>query len=69
MVVMVSFLVSNQFVLAMPEGLLPVLVIIAAVIVYVIAKVVANVRKSEQQWQQVDKSKLREWDDEDDWGD
>ena len=69
MVVMVSFLASNQFVLAMPEGLLPVLVIIAAVIVYVIAKVVANVRKSEQQWQQVVKSKLREWDEEDDWGD
>ena len=44
-------------------------IIVAAVIVYVIAKVVANVRKSEQQWQQVDKSKLREWDDEDDWGD
>ena len=50
----------------MPEGLWPVLGIIAAVIVYVIAKVVQNIRKSEQQWQQVDKSKLREWDDEED---
>ena len=47
----------------MPEGLLPILLIIAAVIVYVIAKVVQNVRKSEQQWEQVDKSKLRIWDD------
>lgn len=37
--------------------------IVAAVIVYVIAKVVQNVRKSEQQWEQVDKSKLRIWDD------
>lgn len=53
----------------MPEGLWPVLAIIAFVIVWVIAKVVANVRKSERQWRQVDKSKLREWDDEDDWRD
>jgi len=49
----------------MPDGLLTVLLIIAAVVVYVIAKVVENVRKSEQQWEQVDKSKLRMWDDED----
>ncbi len=47
----------------MPEGLLPILLIVAAVIVYVIAKVVQNVRKSEQQWEQVDKSKLKIWDD------
>jgi hypothetical protein len=49
----------------MPEGLLPILLLIAAVIIYVIAKVVENVRKSEQQWQQVDKSKLKKWDDDD----
>ena len=49
----------------MPEGLLPILLIVAAVIVYVIAKVVQNVRKSEQQWKQVDKNKLRIWDDDD----
>jgi hypothetical protein len=24
-------------------------------------------RRSEQQWRKVDKSKLREWDDDDDW--
>ena len=47
----------------MPDGLLPILLFILAVIVYVIAKVVQNVRKSEQQWEQVDKSKLRIWDD------
>ena len=51
----------------MPEGLLPVLLIIAAVIAWVIAKVIVNARKSEQQWEEVDKSKLREWEDEDDW--
>jgi len=49
----------------MPEGLLPILLIIAVVIVYALAKVVQNVRKSEQQWEQVDKSKLKEWEDDD----
>lgn len=49
----------------MPDGLMPILLIIAAVIVYTIAKIVQNVRKSDQQWQQVDKSKLKEWEDDD----
>ncbi len=49
----------------MPEGLLPILLIIVAVIVYAIAKVVQNIRKSKRQWEEVDKSKLREWDDDD----
>ncbi len=50
----------------MPEGLWPILVMIGLVIVVTIAKVIQHVRRSEEQWQQVDKSKLREWDD-DDW--
>jgi hypothetical protein len=49
----------------MPEGLLPVLLLIALVIVYVIAKVVENMRTSERQWREVDKSKLKQWDDDD----
>ena len=49
----------------MPEGLLPILLLIAVIIVYALAKVVQNVRKSEQQWDRVDKSKLKEWDDDD----
>ena len=49
----------------MPEGLIPILVMIAVIIIYAIAKVIEYVRKSEQQWREVDKSKLREWDDED----
>ncbi|MCH7820584.1 MAG: hypothetical protein IIA07_01095 [Proteobacteria bacterium] len=49
----------------MPEGLWPILVMIAAVIVYAIAKVIQYMRKSEKQWQQVDKSKLKEWVDDD----
>lgn len=51
---------------SMPEGLLPILLIIAGIVVYALSKVVQNIRKSEQQWEQVDKSKLKEWDDDED---
>ena len=51
----------------MPEGLWIPLAIIAVVAVYVLAKVRHYMRQSDEQWRQVDKSKLREWDDEDDW--
>jgi hypothetical protein len=51
----------------MPEGLASILVIIALVIVYTLAKVLQHMRRSNEQWREVDKSKLREWDDEDDW--
>lgn len=54
-----------DLVCAVPEGLLPILLIIAAIIIWVIAKVVQNVRKSAAQWEEVDKSKLREWEDDD----
>jgi len=50
----------------MSKGLVLLLVFIAIVIVYTIAKVIAYNRLSEQQWKEVDKDKLREWDD-DDW--
>ncbi len=50
----------------MPDGLKFLLLFIAVVIVYTIVKVVGYMRKSEQQWQQVDKSKLRDWEDDDD---
>lgn len=50
----------------MPDGLLAILVLIVGVIIYVIVKVLENVRKSAKQWEQVDKSKLKEWDDEED---
>lgn len=49
----------------MPEGLLPIIVMIAFVVIYVIAKVIDYMRVSDQQWQKVDKSKLREWDEDD----
>ena len=50
----------------MPDGLLIVLLIIAGVIAWVVGKVILNVRKSSEQWEQVDKSKLKEWDDDED---
>lgn len=50
----------------MPDGLIYLLIFIAVVVVYTIAKVVGYMRQSEAQWEQVDKSKLKEWDDEDD---
>lgn len=49
----------------MPDGLWQILALIIIVIVYVIAKIVGYMRQSEEQWQQVDKSKLREWEDDD----
>ena len=49
----------------MPSGLLPVLILIAVIVVYVIAKVVSYARISEEQWKQVDKSKLKQWEDDD----
>ena len=51
----------------MPDGLIPVLLIIAAVVVWVLSKVLHYKRKSEAQWERVDKSKLKEWEDDDDW--
>ena len=53
----------------MADGFWPVVLIIAIVIVWVLSKVLHYVRKSEAQWEKVDKSKLRSWeDDDDDWG-
>ncbi|MCP4302097.1 MAG: hypothetical protein GY783_16050 [Gammaproteobacteria bacterium] len=47
----------------MPNGLTFLLIMIALIIVYTIAKVLQYMRLSEKQWEQVDKSKLKEWDD------
>ena len=49
----------------MPDGLWLLLAFIAIVGVYTISKVRQYMKKSEEQWQQVDKSKLREWEDDD----
>lgn len=49
----------------MPEGLWLILAIVAIVVVYVLARVFQYMRLSEQQWREVDKSKLKTWEDED----
>ena len=51
----------------MPDGLTFLLIMIALIVVYTIAKVLQYMRLSDKQWQQVDKSKLKEWDDDDEW--
>jgi len=52
----------------MSAGFWPVVIIVLLVIVWVLAKVFVYARKSDEQWQQVDKSKLKAWeDDEDPW--
>ena len=50
----------------MPEGLLFLLIMIGLIVVYTIVKVLQYMRMSERQWDEVDKSKLKEWDD-DEW--
>lgn len=50
----------------MSEGFWPVVLIIVLVAVWVLSKVFFYMRKSERQWREVDQSKLREWEDEDD---
>jgi hypothetical protein len=50
----------------MGEGFWPLLLIVVVVVVYVAAEVVFYMRKSARQWREVDRSKLRKWEDEDD---
>ncbi len=51
----------------MEANLWSVALLILIILVWVIAKVRYYMRVSEEQWKRVDKSKLREWDDDDDW--
>lgn len=51
----------------MPTGLVFLLIMIAVIVIYTIAKVLEYMRLSDEQWRQVDKTKLKEWDDDDEW--
>ena len=51
----------------MQGGLIFLLVMIAVIVIYTVAKVLQYMRLSDEQWQQVDKSKLKEWDDDEEW--
>lgn len=50
----------------MRAELILVLVLLAAGAVYLIFYLRAMMRRSQEQWERADKSKLREWDDEED---
>lgn len=47
----------------MSEGFWPVVLIVVLVIGWVLSKVYFYMRKSERQWREVDKTKLKEWED------
>ena len=51
----------------MPDGLWLLLAFIVIVIVYTAVKVRRLMQMSDEQWKQVDHSKLKEWDDDEDW--
>ena len=52
---------------AMPGGLIFLLVMIVLIVIYTIAKVLEYMRLSDKQWREVDKSKLKQWEDDDEW--
>ncbi len=49
----------------MPDELWIAGLVLGGFVIYVIAKVVGYMRQSERQWRQVDKSRLKSWDDDD----
>jgi hypothetical protein len=51
----------------MPGGLIFLLIMIALIVIYTIAKVLQYMRLSDEQWREVDKSKLKQWEDDDEW--
>lgn len=51
----------------MPKGLIFLLIMIAVIIIYTVVTVLQYMRLSDRQWREVDKSKLKEWDDDDEW--
>lgn len=52
---------------SMADGFWIAVLIVVAVAAYVLSKVVYYMRRSDEQWDDVDKSKLREWKDDEEW--
>lgn len=50
----------------MSEGFWPVVLIILLIVLWTISKVFAYMKKSDEQWRRVDKSKLKRWEDDED---
>ena len=42
------------------------LLLVGAVLIYVLASVISKMRQSEKDWHQVDKTKLKKWEDDED---
>ena len=51
----------------MADGFWIAILIIVLVGAYVISKVIFYMRQSEDQWRKVDKSKLKTWEDDEEW--
>jgi hypothetical protein len=51
----------------MSDGFWIAILIVAAIVAYVLAKIVFYMRKSEEQWRAADKSKIKIWEDDEDW--
>ncbi len=51
----------------MSTGFLLAALLVVLFLGWVVARVRQHARRSREQWEAVDKSRLREWDDEDDW--
>lgn len=63
---MIKYSLQQSGLSIVPITLWLILAFIAVVIIYTVKLVSQLSRQSERQWKRVDKSKLREWDDEDD---
>jgi hypothetical protein len=57
---------DGHTIVGMADGFWIAVVIVVGVLLYVLGKVVAYARQSEKQWREVDQSKLKTWEDEDD---
>ena len=51
----------------MPGGLIFLSIMIALIVIYTIAKVLQYMRLRDEQWREVDKSKLKQWEEDDEW--
>lgn len=59
--------VIGRLAVIMDKGIWIALFIVLAVALYTLVKVIHFARLSREQWKNVDKSKLQEWQDDDDW--
>ena len=50
----------------MSDELQLVLAVVAVFVIYVLARVLSYIRQSDAEWKQADKTKLKQWEDEDD---